>query len=314
MDALKSVLLEINSYILHQLNSSIPLVNALIEHSFKRTGKNIRARMMIQLAKALGERYPQQDFLKIASIIELIHCGTLVHDDVIDQNSMRRNQLTTHEVFGNTCSILLGDYFFTKAYLIAQDLLIKDLFLPELAKTAHALVEGELLQLQLKHQLITLKDYFNIIQAKTASLFGFSCKSVAQLYAPQDQELFYNVGFEFGVLFQLIDDYQDYFATEKILGKPPGQDFKEQKMTLPALMLAEVGKESLLKSFFETILDFDVAVETLQITQIPSLKMIAKHVQQCEQAIRQAKVSEFMMPLLKDHLAQLTCLQYEFIE
>ncbi|NBW56229.1 polyprenyl synthetase family protein [bacterium] len=302
MDALTDILSKLNNYVIEQLNSPLPLLNALVKHTFERPGKNIRARFMIQLAHFLKESATTIDFFKTATIIELIHCGTLVHDDVIDQNPLRRNGLATHEVFGNTCSILLGDYLFTKAYLIAQELNHKALFLPDLALAAHALVEGELLQLQQKNTVITFDEYLTIIQLKTASLFGFACKSVAQIYAPELQNEFHEIGFKFGTLFQLIDDFQDYFGTAEQLGKQPGQDFKEQKMTLPLLALKKIGLEKKLSSFFQEVLTFQEAVKILSPVRQIALDLIMHYAHDCKKAVVAIHAEIFLMPLINRSL------------
>jgi octaprenyl-diphosphate synthase len=302
MDALTDTLSQLNTYIISQLKSSIPLLNSLTEHAFQRSGKNIRAQLMIQLAYSLKQSRLDEAFFRTASIIELIHCGTLIHDDVIDQTPTRRGQLATHEVFGNTCSILLGDYLFTKAYLMAQKLPHSSYFFADLAQTAHNLVEGELLQLEQKGKIISLEDYLTIIKLKTSSLFSLACKSVAQLYTPSQQDAFYAIGSTFGIVFQLIDDYQDYFGTQEELKKPPGQDFKERKMTLPLMMLRELGHELLMHGFFETIHSFKDALIVLEPTKLACQELIMAHAKQCEKAINEAGLDDFILPILKKQL------------
>jgi octaprenyl-diphosphate synthase len=283
-------------------NTEIPLLNMLIDHNFKRPGKNIRAQLMMALSQHIGQSPFQESFMQVATIIELIHTGTLVHDDVIDQNTSRRGQLATHEVFGNTCSILLGDYLFTKAYLIAQSLPCKDLFLSDLAKTAHDLVEGEFLQLQHKKTSFSLETYLKIIGLKTSSLFSLATKSIAQLHDPSLQEYFYDIGYTFGIVFQLIDDYQDYFSSMEVLGKEPGQDFKERKLTLPILMLKKLGHDDLFEAFFETEESFESMLTQLVCTKKLCLEFIEVHALFCFRSLERIKAQSPLISILKNHL------------
>jgi geranylgeranyl pyrophosphate synthase len=185
---------------------------------------------------------------------------------------------------------------------MAQDINHKDLFLPDLAFTAHALVEGELLQLQQKNTLITFDEYLTIIRLKTATLFAFACKSVAQIYAPELQHEFHTIGFKFGTLFQLIDDFQDYFGSAEQLGKQPGQDFKEQKMTLPLLLIEKIGLEHKLSSFFEDVLSFQEAMKILSPVRQIALDLIMNYADDCKKAVVAIHAEIFLMPLINSYL------------
>ena len=222
------------------LQCSIPLVNSMTSSLLQKKGKAIRSELTMALAQALEQPLTQtqeQDLILCCAIIEMIHSGTLVHDDVIDTSKTRRGQLASHEVFGNTCSVLLGDYLFTKAFSLAFQLSESQKFLFELSEATGLLVEGELLQIEYSHKKSTCwKTYEKIILYKTAVLFKLSALSTSLFCQPTKTDLYAHLGTQIGLFFQKVDDYLDYFSTQEILGKEPGSDFKEKKMTYPILI------------------------------------------------------------------------------
>ncbi len=292
----------VRNLLLDKIRSNIPLIDSMIHYSFKKSGKNIRTQLIFSTAIDLGLSTNNLELHLSCVIIELIHAGSLVHDDVIDQNPIRRGQVATHEAFSNTKSILLGDYFFTKAYLLAHELTSKTLFLKQLAKTAHDLVEGEFIQLQYQRQEINIEIYLDMISKKTASLFSLATTSIGMIFAPEKIDTLYDIGFNFGVFFQLIDDYLDYFGSESILGKKPGHDFNEKKITLPIFFLNESIKNKFLEKFFNNLISFEDALLILNTTKSSCVSFIQSYATKTMNLLDGLPNQEALKRLIEDRL------------
>lgn len=257
MDIFVSPLQGIQERLKEQLHSSVPLLQELVDYAFEKPGKNIRSRLMIALCYDYGFDPQKAHLQNIAAAIELIHAATLFHDDVIDESAERRHRPTVPMAYSNTCSILLGDYCFSKAYMLLRDLPGKHDFFEKISQTAQDLIEGEVWQYQLQSEEITLDQYYRIIELKTARLFELATSSLCLLCPekfPEDLTLF---GRNFGILFQLMDDYFDYFRSREGGAKPPGKDFEEKKMTLPVILA--LGQEIIpsVQSFLDKKQDFN---------------------------------------------------------
>lgn len=255
------------SYFRSRFSSQIPYLDHLMTYVFHSMGKHIRPKVMACLSMDRGYDSNDKRFLQLATIVELIHTGTLLHDDVIDESLLRRGQPAVHKIFGNKASILLGDYCFTQAYMVAQELDPKEsaIILPKLAATAQHLVEGELLQMQGKNTMISMEDYHKIIHLKTGCLFQLACESLAILskQIEIEESWLLTFGRTLGFYYQLLDDYQDYFQSSKVLKKEPGQDFRERKITFPILLAIDAGFLSV-SDFFEPQLSFEDLKEPLK--------------------------------------------------
>ena len=225
------------------LECDISLINSMTDSVMQNKGKAIRSELLLGLAHSGNYELSVEtinNLLHCCAIIEMIHTGTLVHDDVIDTSMTRRGKLSNHEIFGNTCSVLMGDYLFTKAFSLAFQLTHSQDFLQILAKTTEKLVEGELLQIQFNNQKeLNFSTYERIVECKTAYLFSLSTESLGLFVEPYKRDELHNLGKSIGILFQVVDDYLDYFSTPEILGKPLGSDFKERKITHPLLIASE---------------------------------------------------------------------------
>jgi len=263
-----------------RLQTDLPFLEHIMAYAFHRSGKNIRTQLMIALCLDEGLDPLDGRLLRLATIVELVHSGTLFHDDVIDESPMRRGQPALHTIFDNKPSILLGDYCFTQAYLMAEELEECPIILPKLANTARSLVEGELWQLQWRQKALSLEDYHKMISLKTGCLFQFASESLIILEPTQHNTTFLSFGRAFGSLYQLLDDYQDYFQSAAILKKPPGQDFKERKVTLPILLAIEQGCLDF-EDFFDPTLSFESLRAKLSPIQPQCLKYIHAHYEQC---------------------------------
>lgn len=207
-------------------------------------GKRIRPALLILSSKASlsVERSTISDQLpKIAAAMELIHMASLVHDDVIDHASLRHNKSTVNSKWGDDVSIALGDYLFAAAFEMISTCGNRDI-LQCISSAMKTMCEGELLQVSERDNIDLLKDrYILIIKKKTAMFFAASCHAGALVSNSHKtfQLALKGYGLNFGIAFQIVDDYLDIIGEEKNLGKTPGQDIGVGEMTLPILNLLE---------------------------------------------------------------------------
>jgi len=218
-------------------NAGEELVNEVIQHISKAGGKRLRPLLTIMSAKIFENC--NENTILLAAAVEFIHTATLLHDDVIDKSSVRRGLSTANYIWGDKTSILVGDYLFSQAF----KLMVKTNSLEalsSLAKASSLISRAEITQLRLIGELnISLSDYIKIITEKTAVLFAAACK-VGAISAKSRQnytQYLYNYGLHFGIIFQIIDDYLDYFGKKESIGKQIGIDFFENKITLPIILL-----------------------------------------------------------------------------
>ncbi|MCX8958544.1 octaprenyl diphosphate synthase [Erwinia psidii] len=226
---------DINTTILEQLNSEVPLINQMGYYIINSGGKRIRPMIAALTARALN--YDGKQHITVAAVIEFIHTATLLHDDVVDESDMRRGKATANATFGNAASVLVGDFIYTRACQMMAGLGS----LPVLALMSEALnviTEGEMLQLMnCNDPDISEETYMRVIYSKTARLFEAAAQSSAILACatPEQEKGVQNYGRFIGTAFQLIDDLLDYDADGKTLGKNVGDDLSEGKPTLPLL-------------------------------------------------------------------------------
>lgn len=226
----------VKSEIHKRLKSETNLINQLIQHIINSGGKQIRSIMILLIAKALDCKNKQHTI--IAALVECIHIATLLHDDVVDVSSMRRGKITANIIFGNSASILVGDFIYTRAFQMMTEL--KSLrILSLMANAVNVIATGEIIQLTYCNDpTITVDNYMEIIYKKTASLFEVASKTSAILANAntQKEQALSNYGKYIGMALQLIDDILDYkISTSALFGKTIGNDFKEGKTTLPLL-------------------------------------------------------------------------------
>jgi len=229
----------INSIILDKLDSNVPLVQEIASYLINSGGKRLRplfTSCSYQMCKKKNQN--KQNHLGLAAAVEFIHAATLMHDDIVDESKKRRGQLTANEVWGNKTSVLVGDFLFSRAFqLMAKDGSSEILKL--LSDTSVTIAEGEVLELANdKDPTINEDMYFEVIQAKTASLFSAACQvgAIATKTSFEKIEAVKTFGINFGMSFQLIDDAIDYSSSFYHLGKNIGDDFKQGKVTLPVIL------------------------------------------------------------------------------
>ncbi len=216
------------------LRSDIRLVDFVIKFILKQKGKKLRPLLVLLSAKISGE-IDDRSF-RGATLVELLHTATLVHDDVVDEASKRRGLPSLNNIWGNKISVLMGDYLLSKGLLIAVDGEDFD-FLRTITNTVKRMSEGELLQIYKAKKLdIDEETYFKIISDKTASLLSTCCEIGARSATTSTEkiEALKNYGEYLGIAFQIKDDILDFTGTKKI-GKPLGGDIREKKLTLPLI-------------------------------------------------------------------------------
>ena len=215
--------------------SKVPLLNRITHYIVNRKGKQMRPMFVFFCAKMVSNGQLSERSYRGASVIELIHTATLVHDDVVDDSNQRRSFFSINALWKNKIAVLVGDFLLSKGLLLCID--NNDFDLLKIISTAvKDMSQGELLQIEKARNLDINEDvYYNIIRKKTASLIAACCSLGVASVKPgsKDIEIFKRFGELIGMAFQIKDDLFDY-GTSKI-GKPTGIDIKEQKMTLPLI-------------------------------------------------------------------------------
>ena len=237
-----------------KLVSNVELVQKMTDYHLDTGGKRLRALLTLGSAKMCGYIKGSRD-INLAACVELIHAATLMHDDVIDNGSIRRGKKTLNKVWDNHSSVLVGDYLLSRCFeMMVEDGNIEVLRL--LSSTSSKIAQGEILQVQHKNEVDMLEEtYLKIISAKTAELFAAATKVGAILSEMKNKEKealeFY--GRNLGLTFQIADDTLDYNSELKLFGKKIGQDFYEGKITLPIILLfqkADSKERETLKEIF----------------------------------------------------------------
>ncbi|GGI88804.1 octaprenyl-diphosphate synthase IspB [Shewanella hanedai] len=233
----------VNKLIYKQLESDVALINQLGFYIINGGGKRMRPLLSILAARAVD--YKGEDHLKLAAIIEFIHTASLLHDDVVDESLLRRGRETANALFGNSASVLVGDFLYTRSFQMMTELGSMEI-LEVLADATNVLAEGEVLQLMNCNDPNTTEEsYMRVIYCKTAKLFEAATRLAGVLAdSPSDiQEALACYGKYLGTAFQLTDDLLDYTADTEELGKNIGDDLAEGKPTLPLIYAMSHGTD-----------------------------------------------------------------------
>lgn len=218
------------------MKSSVPLLNTITHYIIKRKGKQIRPMFVFFSAGLCGE--VSESTYRAASLIELLHTATLVHDDVVDDSNLRRGFFSLNALWKNKISVLVGDYLLSRGLLLALE--NEEFQLLKIVSNAvHEMSEGELLQIEKARHLDIQEDiYFEIIRKKTATLIASccACGGASVGASPETVQKLWQFGVYVGIAFQIKDDLFDY-EKNKATGKPDGIDIRDQKMTLPLIYL-----------------------------------------------------------------------------
>ncbi len=231
----------VNQRILQQLHSEVALINQIGAYIVSSGGKRLRPMLVLLAVRAC--RYPGQDHIDAAAIIEFIHTATLLHDDVVDESELRRGRETANAIWGNEASVLVGDFLYSRAFQMMVD--IGSMRVMEImANTTNAIAEGEVMQLLNRNDPDTTEErYRQVIERKTARLFEAASRLGAVLAGrPEQEELaLARYGLHLGTAFQMIDDVLDYSASSEEIGKNIGDDLAEGKPTLPLIYAMRRG-------------------------------------------------------------------------
>jgi octaprenyl-diphosphate synthase len=229
------------------LRSQVPLVDLVTRYILRQKGKRVRPLLVLLSAKVCGGITDSS--YRAATLIEMLHTATLVHDDVVDDADTRRGLASINAVWKNKVAVLMGDYLLSRGLLLAlkhQDYY----FLNATSNAVKRMSEGELLQIQKSRRLnLDEPTYLKIISDKTASLFS-ACTDVGAASATDDtvlQQHMREFGEDIGLAFQIRDDLLDYLGRKNILGKPTGEDIKEKKLTLPLIYALSVADKKIAK-------------------------------------------------------------------
>ena len=217
------------------MSSKVALLNRITHYIVNRKGKQMRPMFVFLVAKMVNNGEVSERTYRGASVIELIHTASLVHDDVVDDSNRRRGFFSIYALWKNKIAVLIGDYLLSKGMLVCIDNSDFDL-LKIISVAVREIVEGELLQIEKARKLDITEDvYYEIIRQKTATLIAACCSLGAASVKPNtnDVERMRKFGELIGMAFQIKDDLFDY--GEEAIGKPTGIDIKEQKMTLPLI-------------------------------------------------------------------------------
>jgi octaprenyl-diphosphate synthase len=232
---------EVDAVIARRLDSGAPLVGEVSRYIISSGGKRLRPALLLLICGALGFRGEQR--FNLAAVVEFIHTATLLHDDVVDESTLRRGRATANESFGNPASVLVGDFLYSRAFqmmLDAHDMRVMEI----LADATNVIAEGEVMQLMNMHDPeLDEAAYLQVIRSKTAKLFEASARLGAVLAKapPAVEQACADYGQALGTAFQVIDDVLDYAGDAGEMGKNLGDDLREGKVTLPLIAAMRRG-------------------------------------------------------------------------
>ena len=234
----------INELIESSLHSRVPLVAEIAAYLVQAGGKRLRPLLVLLAARSCGDS--SQNPLKLAVAIEFLHTAMLLHDDVVDESTLRRGRRTANAEWGNAASVLVGDFLHSRAFELMVELGCIDV-MALISKATNGIAEGEVQQLTLLQDTsISEADYLEVIYRKTALLFEVSAESGAVLGGANASEAaaYREYGRHLGLAFQLMDDWLDYEGTAQELGKNTGDDLAEGKVTLPIILALKAAGAS----------------------------------------------------------------------
>ena len=268
-DDLKAV----NEEIVKRMQSPVALIPQLAAHIVAAGGKRLRPMLTLAAAELCG--YQGKRHVTLATCVEFIHTATLLHDDVVDESELRRGRDSANAIFGNSASVLVGDFLFSRSFeLMVEDGSLKVLGI--LSRASSVIAEGEVLQLMTTNDTETGEtQYLEVIESKTAKLFAAACQigAVVADRPKVEEDALEAFGMNLGVVFQLIDDVLDYQADQEKLGKTVGDDFREGKITLPVILAFRRGDEEERTFWRRTLEDLEQTDDDLA----HAIKLMEKH-------------------------------------
>jgi octaprenyl-diphosphate synthase len=223
------------------LSSEVVLIRQISEYIVGGGGKRLRPALVLLAARACG--YDGDKHYTLAAVVEMIHTATLLHDDVVDESKLRRGHATANATFGNAASVLVGDFLYSRAFQLMVGVGSVRV-LEILSEATNVIAEGEVMQLMNSgNPNLDESAYLTVIQRKTAKLFEAAAQLGAVLggASAEREAALARYGMHLGTSFQLVDDVLDYRGEQSAIGKNPGDDLAEGKMTLPLIRAIAVG-------------------------------------------------------------------------
>lgn len=233
----------LDEVIRRRLASEVVLIDQISSYIIQSGGKRVRPALLLLIARAMANGKEIPHALELSAVVEFIHTATLLHDDVVDESTLRRGKQTANAAFGNAASVLVGDFLYSRAFqmmVAPNDIRVMQI----LSNATNTIAEGEVLQLlNMNDPEVDESSYLQVIRYKTAKLFEASAELGALLAGASDieRELAAAFGRHIGTAFQLMDDLLDYTANSEDMGKNVGDDLREGKPTLPLIYLMENG-------------------------------------------------------------------------
>lgn len=262
-------MLEVDRVVRERLHSGVPLVASVSSYIIGAGGKRLRPALLLLTSGALGFQGEQR--FNLAAVVEFIHTATLLHDDVVDDSTLRRGAATANARFGNPASVLVGDFLYSRAFQMmvdAQDMRIMQC----LADATNVIAEGEVMQLMNMHNAgLDEAGYLQVIRSKTAKLFEASSRVGALLAGActAQEDACATYGQALGTAFQVIDDVLDYAGDSAVMGKNLGDDLREGKTTLPLIVAMQRG----------TVAERDLIAQAIETGDIASMPAILRVIQ-----------------------------------
>ena len=258
-----------DAVIARRLSSEVQLVSQVSQYIVAAGGKRLRPALLLLMCGALEYRGDQR--FNLAAVVEFIHTATLLHDDVVDESTLRRGRATANAAFGNPASVLVGDFLYSRAFQMMVDAGNMRI-MQTLAEATNVIAEGEVLQLMNMHDAnLSEEDYLRVIRSKTAKLFEASARLAALLAqaSAEVEQACADYGQALGTAFQVIDDVLDYDGDASEMGKNLGDDLREGKATLPLIIAMQRGnpaEQQLIRQ----------AIEAGQTEQLPDIIAIVR--------------------------------------
>jgi len=246
---------KVDEVIGRRLESDVPLVRQVAQYIVASGGKRLRPAVLLLAAGAAGHRGAKAQLHDLAAVLEFIHTATLLHDDVVDESSLRRGRNTANAAFGNAAAVLVGDFLYSRAFQMMVE--VADMrVLSVLAEATNTIAAGEVMQLMGSHDPeVDEARYLDVIRRKTAKLFEAAARLGGVVARSPVEERLAAYGMHVGTAFQLIDDVLDYSGDEATIGKSLGDDLAEGKPTLPLIRVLRTGTKEQVEVVRHAIVD-----------------------------------------------------------
>lgn len=320
MEPVEPFLDAVSQCLLQQVTAFDPALAGYAEYTLSGNGKQLRPALVALAAHALGT--PNANHVTVAAIIEMVHLATLVHDDVMDEAELRRGKLTVAANWGNEIAVLFGDCLFAHALTLAAGFPTPEVC-RAVASATNTVCSGEIMQTRHRRNFaLSQKEYFRVLEMKTAELFGLSCDLAALLAEapPPHRAALRGFGMAFGTAYQIYDDCVDLFGSEAEAGKSLGTDLAKGKLTYPVLLAWERADpderaelETLVESWPPTAFGWIKQALRRHGTLKPTVDLIERHLAQARLSLSLLPESNRQAGLLgaAEYLAQQTALLSE---